>query len=107
MKKVTVNGQLYLGDVQEKDGKITLKNSMAVGRRSVDRKTIGEYFKKKNLDELETIEFTGAGTAVSKREFTDEEQLIMGICDLAMTYAEKKGKGGMINQTFDEVLGKF
>ncbi len=69
LEKITINGQMYLGKVKESDGEITLSDALAVKR--VDRTSIGAYLKRKNLDELETVRFTGMGTSVSKSDLTD------------------------------------
>lgn len=105
MMKVTVNGQMYLGKISENEGVVILTDSMPI--KQVDRETISEYLKRKNLQSLETEEFSGMGTAVSKKTLTDEEKLIKSICERAMKYAMKKAKGGMVNSLFDETLGKF
>lgn len=107
MKKIIVNGQMYLGSVKTKDGNVIVENAMAVRGKRVNRTVIADYLKQKNLDELETIEFSGNGTSVSKSRLTDEEEMIFDICERAMRFAEKKAKSGMVNNEFEEALGKL
>lgn len=105
MKKITVNGVNYLGNVVEKDGAVIVTDSMQVS--NVGRSAISSYLKKKHLEELQTIEFSGAGTSVSKTKLTDEENLILDVCERIWKFSEKKAKGGIVANIFDETLGKF
>jgi len=104
-RKITVNGQMYIAEVNEENGVVTLTKAMAID--NVNRSTIVKYLERKQLQELETVEFTGMGTAVSKSDFSDEEEMMFKICKTAMKYAEKKAAAGMVNATFREALGKF
>ena len=105
MKKVTVNGIGYLGDIKESKGDMVLTDAMRVD--GVNRATIQMYMKRKNMDELNTIRFAGMGTSVSVCELSDEEEMIYDICKRAMKLAKKKGEQGIANSLFDDYLGKL
>jgi hypothetical protein len=107
MMKITVNGKMYIGSVDSKSNVVTLTDSMPIKSSGIDRQTAIQYYKKYEMGELETEEFTGMGTTISKKELSDDEQLIMDVCELAMRYARKKSKEGMICAIFEQTMGKF
>lgn len=107
MKKVTINGIAYIGNLEEKDGKTVLKDAMCLKSPNfVTKPDIANYLKKENLGELENVEFGGQGVSYSISELNDEEKLFFEIASVTMKSAKLKAVNGLENQVFDEYLGK-
>lgn len=107
MKKVTMNGVSYIGELEfnEKENKATLKNAMKI-KDGIDRATISNYYKKKNIGELSTIEFGGKGTAFAVSKLLPEEQMLVKMADVVMEMAKGRALQTVENNIFDEFLGK-
>lgn len=105
MQKVTINGVQYLGKLKIGDEGMALIGAMTV--EEVNRKTIGEYLKRKNLGELQTIEFGGMGVSYAIADLSDEEQMVLDMGKLAMKTAKKKAAAGLENDLFDKFLGNM
>lgn len=106
MQKITVNGITYVGKLKEKDGEMVVVDAMIL-KGEVGRGAIQMYLKRKNIGDLETIRFSGQGTAVSVSELNDEQEMMFDICKRAMKLAMKRGEQGVVNALFDEYLGKL
>ena len=104
MKKVTINGVQYLGELKEKGDKSVLKKAMQIER--ADRNSFAQYLKRENLGTLETVEFGGQGVSFAISELNDVQKLELDMCKLAMTHAKKVAIAGTENAVFEQVLGK-
>lgn len=108
MKKVTMNGVSYIGELElKKNGKkATLSNAMLVNGGTLDRTTVSEYFKRRNIGDLETIEFGGKGTAYAISELKKEEVMLVKMAEIVMGAAKDKALESVENTLFDTFLGK-
>ncbi len=104
LKKITVNGTLYLGELKEKDGKYTLSNALMVG--SMSEGTIAGYIKAKNSGNLETMKFGGGLLEPMVGDLNPNEQMEFDMADLAMGQAKKTALPALENDAFDSILGK-
>ncbi len=105
MQKVTVNGLIYFGKLKNKKGVLTLTESMLI--KKVNKQSISEYLKCKNLGTLQTETFAGKGLAWSISKLTNEQQMECDMCKLAMRQAKRIAAAGTENNVFDGILGNL
>jgi hypothetical protein len=108
MKKVTINGVSYIGELKEdkETGKMVLSGAMAVAPGSVSKDDIARYIQMENLGELDDIEFGGQGVAFSVSPFSEEEQMFVDMAGIIMKTAKGKALKQVENNLFGEILGK-
>jgi len=104
LKKVTVNGTLYLGELKEKDGKYTLSSALMV--HDMGTGTISTYLKAKNSGNLETMKFGGGLLEPMVADLNPNEQMELDMAELAMGQAKKTALPALENDAFDGILGK-
>ena len=105
MKKVTIDGVLYLGNLKElDDGKYVLKGAMRTDK--VNRSAFISYLKKKNMGTLEPVEFGGLGTSFSVEKLNPVDKLNLSMCKLAMNYAKEVAAAGTENKVFEDITEK-
>lgn len=104
IKKVTVNGTLYLGELEEKDGKFVLSDALMV--HAMETGTIAGYCKAKNSGRLETMKFGGGLLEPMVGDLNPTEQMELDMAELAMTQAKKTALPAIENDAFDGILGK-
>lgn len=107
MKKITVNGTVYLGSLVITDTNIIVKNAISELSNSPTQADFATYFKQKNLDRLQTITFAGHGTTYSVTDLTEDEELGAKIVLLSMRKAKKFAVRNLENSLLDTLLGKL
>lgn len=103
MKKVTINGVSYLGDLKESKDGMTLKKAMMA--KDASRMNLAKWLAKDNLDELETLEFGGNGVSYTVADLSDDEKMNLEIGILTMKAARGKAVKDLENKMFAGMLG--
>ena len=107
MKKITVNGQAFLGSIRISNETITVHHAIADVSNTLEQADFATYFKQKNLDKLQTITFAGHGTTYSVTDLTEDEELGAHIVLLSMRRAKKMALHNLENGVLDTLLGKL
>lgn len=107
MKKVTINGNTYLGTVKDSGKKTYLKNAMQLAGPDVKEGNIEEYIRRKNLGTLEeTIELIGSGMQGSVSSLSKVQKLFLKRCEMTMQLAKTTAIPTTENEIFNSLLGK-
>lgn len=104
LKKVNINGTLYVGRLVVEDEKTFLMDAMRCEK--FDRYAISEYLKLENAGELEQIEFGGMGVSFSVSELTEYEEMDLKIGRILMETARGRAMASVENNIFDQLSKK-
>jgi len=104
MKIITIGGTTFVGDIEESDGKVILKDAYEVGNTDrVGNGALRGYLKAKNLGKLQDIEIAGAGATYAARDMTEDQKRAFAILELQFDHAEQVAPKELVNDKFDEL----
>ena len=107
MKKVTIEGTIYLGTlVKNSDETLTLKKAMVVSNFTLPKEEFMHYLQAKNLNELNSIEFGGKGSSYTVSKLTKDQKLSFKMVKLTMARAKALAAPTAENDMLGELLGK-
>ena len=106
MKKITVNGKMYLGNLIISNDTITVNRAMPYSSTKTSKENFINYLQMWNAGELTAETFGGQGISYSVTDLTDSQELELKICRLTMAYAKKTTASGLENDVFGSLLGK-
>ena len=108
MKKVTINGVMYIGNLKTtKNDAFNIKDAMILTQTGeLTTNDFGNYLKDKVNKKLREVNFGGTGISYSVEELTKTEEVTLKTCELTMGLAKDTAVPKLVTNRFDELLGK-
>lgn len=99
---VEVGGKTYLGNVEEKNGKVVISNALPLRGSEPNQADMKTYIKASNLNELKNFTFRGNGSFMTSELDDYQKANFASLCD-AFAIAQKIAPRTIENDQFDRL----